>query len=60
MNTLEKFEEKSLINSSEVTGGRIIEDTQVCFTIHWDGFFNGNLNLFDKVKGNSKVDEFDY
>ncbi len=59
MNTLEKFEGKSILEMSEIAGGRKIEDTQICFTVHWDGWLNGNLNWFDGVKGNSTYDELD-
>jgi hypothetical protein len=57
---LEKFEEKSILELSEIAGGaRKIEDTTICFTVHWDGWFNGNSGLFDKIKGNTNIDEFD-
>jgi hypothetical protein len=56
---MKNFEEKAIIDLSQIAGGAKIEDSEVCFTIHWDGFFNGNLNLFYKIKGNSTVDELD-
>jgi hypothetical protein len=54
------FQEKEVKNTSmtNVTGGANPE-VGVTFTIDWRGFFNGNSNLFDGIKGNTTIDELD-
>ena len=54
------FQEKEVKNTSmtNVTGGANPE-VGISFTIRWSGFFNGNSNLFDGIKGNTNIDEID-
>jgi len=55
---MKNFEEKEVKDLSIVNGGKKIGG-EVSVTVTWDGWFDGSLNLFDGIKGNTVVNELD-
>lgn len=55
---MKNFEEKEIKDFATVNGGRGPE-IRINFSINSDGWFDGSMNLFDGIKGNTEFNEFD-
>jgi hypothetical protein len=55
---MKNFQEKEIKDLATVNGGRD-GDLAIGFTINLKGWFDGSMNLFDGIRHNTKVNEFD-